>query len=228
MTMVYRVFAYFGLFSIFGILLYGFRHDHAAPWGGYAFNVLLYAAWVVPHLVMTRDWFKRIVYGSRAGQPIERQVYIVLTVVTWLAVLWLHRPMPGLALELPEALRFAATVGLLVALMSFFEGVTFPMIDGLLGVPGAAMSHSHGAETPLLTEGQYAQVRHPAYRAAILGGLCSLILHPNLAQVLWVLMIGATFVAFIPIEEAQLVAARGDTYRAYMQQTPWRLFRGVW
>jgi protein-S-isoprenylcysteine O-methyltransferase Ste14 len=41
-------------------------------------------------------------------------------------------------------------------------------------------------------------------------------------------MIGGTFILFIPIEEAQLMAARGDTYAAYIQKTQWRLVRGIW
>ena len=39
---------------------------------------------------------------------------------------------------------------------------------------------------------------------------------------------GVTFVFFIPIEERQLAAARGEAYLAYRQQTPYRLFRGIW
>ena len=90
------------------------------------------------------------------------------------------------------------------------------------------MSHSHGAETPLLTEGRYASIRHPQYQAVMLAGLCSLLIHANVAQVLWCLMIGGTFILFIPIEEAQLMAARCDTYAADIQRTQWRLVRGVW
>ncbi len=83
-------------------------------------------------------------------------------------------------------------------------------------------------QTPLLTEGQYAQVRHPMYRAATGAAVCTLFLHCNLGQLLWSLMIGATFIFFIPIEEGRLITARGDAYRAYMQAVPWRLLRGVW
>lgn len=228
MHLAYRVFSYFGLASIFGALLYGFRYDAVAPWRNYLFDIALYGAWAAVHLTMTRSWFKRAVYGARAGSPIERQVYIMVTVTTWLAVLWFQAPLPGFAVSLPGPIRFAGTVGFIFAVLAFFEGVTFAALDGLLGVPGATMTHSHGQETPLLTQGQYGKVRHPMYRAALLAGLCSLVIHPNLAQVLWVLMVGATFVGFIPIEERQLIEARGEAYLGYMQQTPWRLMRGLW
>jgi hypothetical protein len=228
MRSAYRVFSYFGLISIFGALLYGFRYDPAAPWANYLFNIALYGVWAAVHLTMTRPWFKHAAYGARAGAPIERQVYITVTVVTWLTLLWYHRPMPGGSMLLAGPLRFAAHIGFLCAVFAFFEGATFGALDGLLGVPGAAMSHSHGGETPLMTAGRYAGVRHPQYQAAILAGLCSLLIHPNFAQLLWCLLIAGTFIVFIPVEERQLIAARGEAYIAYMQKTPWRLVPGVW
>ncbi len=228
MATAYRVFGYFGVFSIFGAVLYGFRYDPAASWGNYLSDIVLYAAWVTPHLIMTRGWFKRAVYGSPAGSPTERRIYISIAVTTWLALLWLHRPLPGPGVALASPVQFAATVGFVFCVVAFFEGMSFGMLDGMLAVPGSPMSFSHGSETPLMTEGQYAQVRHPMYRAVLAAGLCSILIHTNLAQALWCALIGSTFVAFIPVEEGQLIAARGAAYPSYMQQTPWRLMRGLW
>ena len=102
------------------------------------------------------------------------------------------------------------------------------MRDGMRAVPGAGMVYSHGTETPLMTEGPYARVRHPMYRAAIMGCVASLLIHPHLGQLLWASMIGLTFVAFIPVEERQLRAARGEAYMAYCAQTPYGLFVRFW
>jgi protein-S-isoprenylcysteine O-methyltransferase Ste14 len=226
--LVYKAFAYFGLFSIFGAMLYGFRYGEDASAGGYWFNIGLYAAFIVPHLIMTRSWFKRAVWGCSYSTPQERRFYIAVTVVTWLAVCWLQQPVPGPALALPGAIHFAGMVGFIICVLMFFQGISFEAIDGLLGVPGSVSAYSHGTETHLFTEGSYARVRHPMYRAAILAGICGLFLHPNVGQLFWTLFIGATFVAFIPVEEAQMIAARGDDYRRYMKATPYRLFRGVW
>jgi len=228
MAAAYRVFGHVGLFSIFGAVVFGFRYDPGAPWGNLFWGVVLYGAWAAVHLAMTSDQFKRAVYGERAGSPTERRVYIVVTVTTWLAVLWYHPPLAGPAINVPEPLRFAATVGFLMAFFAFFEGMTFAALDGLIAAPGTEMAYSHGAETKLLTAGRYAKVRHPMYQAVIQAGLCSLIIHANLAQLFWVLMIGATFIGFIPIEEARLLAKRSDEYRDYMLETPWRLVRRVW
>ncbi len=226
--LLYRIFAYFGLFSLFGAMLYGFRYDAGSSAGGYWFNVGLYAAFIGPHLIMTRSWFKRVLWGHPYSTPRDRRFYIGLTVVTWLALCWLQRPVPGPALELPEAIRFAGLVGFIVCILKFFQGISFEAIDGLLGVPGSVNAYSHGPETPLFTEGPYQRVRHPMYQAAILAGVCGLIFHPHMSQLFWTLLIGATFVAFIPLEEQQMISARGDDYRRYMKNTPYRLFRGLW
>jgi len=50
--------------TVFGSLLHGFRHDSNAPAINYGLNLLLYAAFMIPHLVMTRPWFKQRVWGS--------------------------------------------------------------------------------------------------------------------------------------------------------------------
>ena len=231
----YRVFAYFGVMTVLGSLLFGFRYSPTAPAGNYLIGLLLYGVFVAPHLVMTRGWWKRTFWGDEGGSPRERRFYITITIVTWLGVIWIQQaflPMSGGALALsPQAaglLRFVGIIGFLFYFRLFFEGSTLEAIDRLLGVPGNTISHTHGPRTPLFTEGPYARVRHPMYQAALFCALSSLLIHPNLAQVFWAAMIGATFLAFIPIEEAQLVAARGDDYRHYQKQVPYRLLRGIW
>jgi protein-S-isoprenylcysteine O-methyltransferase Ste14 len=225
---VYRLCAYFGMLSVSGAILFGFRFSAGAPAGNYGFNVLLYGLFIVPHLILTRSRVKLWLWGNPAGHPRERRFYIALTIVTWMGIFLLHRPVPGIALDLPAWTFFIGTVLFLIFFRMLFEGVTTPMIDGLLGVPGSVKAYSHGPEAPLFTEGPYAQVRHPMYRAFLLIGLASLVIHPNTGQLLWVAMIGTTFIAFIPVEEAQMIRARGDDYREYRKQTPWRIMRGIW
>jgi protein-S-isoprenylcysteine O-methyltransferase Ste14 len=227
-TVAYRIAAFFGMFTVTGSLVFGFRHSSDAPKENYLFNLGLYAAYMIPHLVMTRGWFKRTVWGKAEGGPAERRVYILVAVVGWLVVLSLARPVPGPAWDAPDWVRFAGTV----AFLSFFafgnEGIQFATLEGMFAVPGAQAAFSHGPDTPLLCEGQYAQVRHPMYRSAVLAGLASLLIHPHAAQVFWGLLIGATLIGFIPIEEAQLRAARKEDYEAYCRRVPYRLFRGIW
>jgi len=224
----YRVFAYFGLGSIFAALLQGFRFDGEAPGVNYLLDFALYAAFIAPHLVMTRSWLKQAVWGNPSGSLAERRVYITIAVVTWIAILLLQWPLPGPSFDPPRFVQLAGYVGVLWCVLLFFAGATREGLDGLVGVPGSTARYSHGPETMLFTEGPYEQVRHPMYRAAIFAGLSTLLIHPHAAQLFWCAIIGATFILFIPIEEAQMLAARGDDYRRYCEQTPWRLFRGVW
>ena len=229
MVMAYRIFAYLGLASIFGSLLLGFQRAADAPWWHYAANAGLYACFFAPHHVMTRGWYKKALFGSPAGSARERQIYITVSVVTWWIVLLLQFPLPGFFyVEMPYWGHLLGASVFVLSLMLFFQGITFPMIDGLLGVPGSAMGFAHGAEVPLFTEGPYAQVRHPMYRGALLAGLASIVVYPGLAQIFWALLIGGAFVAFIPVEEQQMLAARGQAYLDYKQKTPYRLIRGVW
>lgn len=224
----YRVFAYFGLMSLIATLLWGFRFNGEASWLNYPVNILLYTAFLAPHLLLTRPEVKDSVWGNLAGTVRERQYYITITIVTWLLVFWLHRPVPGGHLDVPAAVRFVALIGFLWSMLLFFQGMTREAIDGLLGVPGTDVCYAHDEEVPLHTTGQYAEVRHPMYRAVVLMGVAGLIYHPNAGQLLWTAMLGITFIGFIPVEESLLRESHGDAYRDYCKQTPYRLFRGVW
>lgn len=229
----YRAFAFFGLFTLFAMPLWGFRYEaEGVPASNWAFDAALYAAFIVPHLVMTRSWFKKAVWRRPEGHPRERRFYIFVTVITWFAVIGLHRPLSGGMVHYPEQwageIRFVGIVFFLIFMKLFFEGVPNAAIDGLLGVPGKVSAFSHGPETPLFTEGRYAQVRHPMYQAVLLALLASLIIHPHVAQLFWGGLVGGTFVLFSPIEERQLLRARGDDYLEYKKQTRWRLFRGIY
>jgi protein-S-isoprenylcysteine O-methyltransferase Ste14 len=66
------------------------------------------------------------------------------------------------------------------------------------------------------------------YRAAACIAFSSLLIHPNAAQALFAVLTTASFLGFIPFEERQLINARGQEYRDYMRETPYRVFRGIW
>ena len=90
------------------------------------------------------------------------------------------------------------------------------------------LSHSAGTETPLMTKGSYAKVRHPMYAGAMILGAGGLLIHPHMGQLVFTLLIGFTFILFIPIEERMLIKKRGDEYKEYKKQVPYRLFPGIW
>jgi protein-S-isoprenylcysteine O-methyltransferase Ste14 len=66
------------------------------------------------------------------------------------------------------------------------------------------------------------------YRASIVVYMSSFIIHPNSAQLLFAVMVTASFVFFIPVEEAALIKGRGDQYREYQKAVKWRVIPGVW
>jgi protein-S-isoprenylcysteine O-methyltransferase Ste14 len=224
----YWLIAYLGLMVLSASFIMGFRYAPDAPASNYVFNILLYAIFIAVHIMMTMPGFKRAVFGNPAGTPMERRVYVAISVVTWVLVYWLHRPVGGIGYESPAWLAYVGLCAVLLSIIGFFEFATFEGLGSLLGLPGSELSHSVGSETPLMTEGPYARVRHPMYRAAFFLTFCSLLIHPHAGQLLFAVMVSASFVGFIPFEEHQLLKARGEEYRAYMARTPYRVFQGIW
>ena len=224
----YWYFSHLGLMSVTASFIIGFRYDAQAPFENIYSNIVLYVVFILVHIVMTMPLFKRLVFGQPQGTPFERRIYIAVTIVTWLAVYTLHKPVPGFGLTLPFVIQFLGLCAVLISFLAFFEFATFQGLASLLGVPGAELSHSTGAETPLLTEGPYASVRHPMYRAFFYLAFSSLLIHFNTGQLLFAVFVAASFIGFAPFEERQLIKARGDEYREYMKKTPYRVFRGIW
>jgi len=206
----------------------GFRHERGAPFSNVLFDILLFAVFIVVHIAMTMPAFKKRVFGRPEGTLFERQVYVTISIVTWVGMYWLHEPIGGFGFTSPAWLEFIGYCAMVLSVVAFFEFATFEAIGGLLGKPGSDLSHSVGEETPIMREGSYAKVRHPMYRAAFFLTVSSLLVHPNAAQLLFAVMTSAAFIAFIPFEESQLIKGRGDAYRDYMLATPYRLFRGIW
>jgi protein-S-isoprenylcysteine O-methyltransferase Ste14 len=225
---LYWFFSYLGVMTFSAAFTMGFRHDAGAPFGNVVFNVALYAAFIIVHILMTMPAFKRAVFGRPEGTPTERRIFVTISVITWVGVYALHKPVGGLGFAAPVWLQFIGLCGVLLSVVAFFEFATFESLGNLLGMPDAKLSHSTGSETPLMTEGPYASVRHPMYRAACFIVLSSLLIHPHSGQLLFAVLTGASFLGFIPFEESQLVRARGEEYREYMRKTPYRAFRGVW
>jgi protein-S-isoprenylcysteine O-methyltransferase Ste14 len=224
----YWLFACLGLMTFSASFLMGFRYAADAPASNLWRDIAVYAAFIAVHIVMTMPAFKQAVYGNPAGTPVERRLYIAITVVTWLLVYGLHLPVGGFGYASPPWLQYIGYCAVLLGFMGFFEFANFELLASMLGVPGAPLAYSVGSESPLMTTGAYAQVRHPMYRAAFFIAFCSLLIYPNAAQLLFAVLVAGSFLAFIPFEEHQLLKARGDEYRAYIARTPYRVFRGVW
>lgn len=225
---LYWLFSHLGLMTVSAAFIMGFKHDFQAPLENLYFNIVLYVVFITIHILMTIPAFKRALFGRPEGTLFERRIYITISVVTWLAVYYFHRPVPGFGFSSPFWLQYLGLCALLLSFVAFFEFATFEVLGSLVGMPGSQLSHSTGAETPLLVEGPYASVRHPMYRALSFLAFSSLMIHPNAGQLLFAVMVALSFVGFIPFEERQLIKNRGDEYREYMEKTPYRIFQGIW
>lgn len=228
MTFLYKSFAYLGLMSFAGAILFGFRYDQMAASANLYFNLEIYGAFIFVHLLMVMPAFKKMIYGKPDSTLGERQIFILVTIITWWALLWFHKPVDGMAFNLPEWATFLGYSVALYGFFIFFEYMDHGAINQFLGVPGSVFSHSVGSETPLMVEGSYANVRHPMYTGAMILGTGGLIIHPNMGQLVFTALIGLTFILFIPIEERMLIKARGDEYLEYKKKVPYRLFPGIW
>ncbi len=225
---LYTPFAFLGAMSFSAAFFMGFRHEAGAPSANIPFNILLFAAFIVVHIAMTMPAFKKAVFGRPEGTLFERQIYVTISIVTWVGLFWFHEPIGLFGFSSPAWLQFIGYCGMVLSVVAFFEFANFEAIGGLLGKPGTDLSHTVGDETPIMREGSYASVRHPMYRAAVFITFSSLLVHPNAAQLFFAILTSAGVLGFIPFEEHQLVKARGDEYRDYMRATPWRAFRGIW
>ena len=228
MMVLYRAFAFLGLMVVSASLLYGFRYDADAPASNYVFNGILFFVYMLVHFVMMTPGFKRLTSGSEAGSPRERRIYIFVSVVTWLAVFFYHEPLPGPGFVLPEWVEYLAVCAFLLSFFAFLEGGSFESFGAFLAVSDDAISHGASAEADLNTTGSYASVRHPMYRGAFFMCLASIIIHPNAAQAVWAILMAATWIGFIPVEERQLRRNKPEEYAAYMEVTKYRLLRGIW
>jgi len=225
---LYGWFANLGLMTVAAAVLMGFRHDPSAPAFNYLYNAILFAAYMVIHYVMLTPRYKKLVTGKPEGSQAERRVYVAVAIVTWVVVYSTHRPLPGPAITANPAMVYVGTCVFLLSFLAFLEGATFESLRGLFGIPGTEQTHSAAAQSPLLTTGSYASVRHPMYRGATCMCLASVLVHPNAAQLVWAIAVAATFILFIPLEERQLLRLRGDEYGLYMRVTRYRLVRGIW
>ena len=76
------------------------------------------------------------------------------------------------------------------------------------------------AQHQLVTTGPYRRVRHPLYTTAVALFLSIALMAANWFMLLWALVaVAGLHLVVIPREEANLVAAFGESYRRYRRQT---------
>lgn len=203
----------------------------AAAWPvAVAIDAALLALFAMQHSVMARPAFKR--WWTRfVPVAMERSTYVLASSLALLLLFWQWRPLPWLVwhVEAPgarAALWALYAVGWLLVLSSTFLINHFDLF-GLR----QAWRHAHGLgpapDAPFVTRAFYRVVRHPI----MLGFLIAFWATPTMStgHLLFAAMTtGYILFAVKLLEERDLVAHFGDTYRDYQRRVPMLLpWRGA-
>ena len=226
-----RLFAWTGallfLLSLLSFaLVYGWRLRMAAPDADSAirdavYNVVLFTIFALHHSIMARSgakaWLLRVV-----PPDLERAVYVWIASVLFLAVCWLWQPLPGGVWTTSGALFWILSA---VQLIGVALTVRAAQIVGVWELAGVKQP-DHTRPVEFRASGPFGIVRHPIY----LGWLLIVFATPVMttSRLLFAVISSAYLVAAIPWEEASLIQAFGERYRAYQRALPWRLIPFVW
>jgi protein-S-isoprenylcysteine O-methyltransferase Ste14 len=183
-------------------------------------NIVLLAVFGLSHSVMARPEFKAR-WTRVVPAPVERSTYVLVSSLSLWLLFWQWRPLPGVVWEATHPVVGGILLGMLLAgwllvlyatlLIDHFE--LFGLRQGFL--------HWRGGEdrkATFVTPALYRRVRHPIY----LGWLIFFWATPamTVGHLLFAAVTSAYILAAIPLEERDLLAAFGDTYRRYRDVTP--------
>ncbi len=209
------------------VIVYGYLLRVPAPdtgqlvWPAVLINVALFTAFALHHSVMARTgaktWLTRHVPAD-----LERSVYVWVASLIFLAVCWLWQPLPGVAWSVDGPLRWLMYGVPLAGVVLTERSASIIGVWELAGVRQAR----HGAPVEFKVTGPFGLVRHPIYFGWVLlvFGLPDM----TYSRLLFAVVSTAYLIAAIPLEEASLVEAFGEKYRAYQRQVRSRLLPGVW
>ncbi|CAN4278845.1 isoprenylcysteine carboxylmethyltransferase family protein [Pseudoxanthomonas sp. LjRoot125] len=190
-------------------------------WTALAIDIGLLALFAVQHSGMARPAFKR--WWTRFVPPaIERSTFVLVSSAVLALLFWLWRPLPQVVWQVDAGLARGVLWGVslfgwLLVLTSSFTINHFELF-GLRQV----WLHARGRvakDEPFVIRAMYRIVRHPL----MLGFLIAFWVTPTMTigHLLFTAVVtGYIFVAVKFLEERDLVAMHGDTYRDYQRKVP--------
>ncbi|HEU0305580.1 MAG TPA: isoprenylcysteine carboxylmethyltransferase family protein [Lysobacter sp.] len=222
----YAVFLVTFLYAIAFVAGFGVpKHIDNGPTASFAIalaiDLALLGLFAVQHSGMARPAFKRW-WTKIVPAPIERSTFVLASSLVLVLLFWQWRPLPQLLWNVENdtarwALYGVSALGWLLVLTGTFLINHFDLF-GLRQVWFYARKRT-AMDEPFVTRAFYRIVRHPL----MLGFLVAFWATPSmsLGHLLFALMTtGYILVAVKFLEERDLVALYGDTYRDYQRRVP--------
>lgn len=189
-----------------------------SPFQAVLVDVALVSVFALQHSIMARPAFKRW-WGRFAPRPIERSTYVLLASLALLLLFWHWQPLPETIWNLRGAAwRFLVfglySIGWLIVLLSSFL-IDHADLFGLRQVYAFSTTKDNAApvfKTPAL----YRLVRHPMMVGFLLAFWATP--HMTVGHLLFSLATTAYIVVGIHLEEHDLLASFGETYRRYQRR----------
>jgi protein-S-isoprenylcysteine O-methyltransferase Ste14 len=186
-----------------------------------AANLALFTVFALHHSVMARTGAKAWI-GRFFSPDLERSLYVWIASLLFLAVCWLWQPLPGLIWNVDGPTRWGlGLVQLAGALLTLRAAGMIDVLE-LAGVRQA----DHQRPVEFKATGPFRLVRHPIYLGWIL--IVFATDQMTAGKLLFAVVSSAYLLIAIPWEEASLVAAFGEKYRAYQRQVTTRVLPGIW
>ena len=185
-----------------------------------AVDAVLLAIFAIQHSTMARPAFKR--WARRfIPPPIERSTYVLMASLALALLFWQWQPLGGVIWQVEDeaariALRMVFWTGWLTVLVTTFLIDHFDLF-GLRQVYLYLRGREYSA-IAFRTPGPYNFVRHPLY----VGFLLAFWAAPTMTatHLVFALATTAYILIAIQLEEHDLIAHYGETYRDYRERVP--------
>jgi protein-S-isoprenylcysteine O-methyltransferase Ste14 len=221
----YLVFLATFLYAVAFVAGFGPKHiDNGTPTSfasAMAIDLVLLGLFAVQHSGMARPAFKRW-WIRFVPAPVERSTFVLASSLVLILLFWQWRPLPFVLWHVDDnvarlGVQALSALGWLLVLMGTFVINHFDLFG--LNQVWLFANRRTAPDAPFVTRAFYRIVRHPL----MLGFLIAFWATPTmtLGHLLFALMTtGYIVVAVKYLEERDLVAQYGETYRDYQRKVP--------